>query len=72
VSSDLLAGCLRPLIARAVRTGGGPTALVGWVRQQLTTTPRTDHPSAVSELTARLVQWFLPPGDPFKQTVRDG
>lgn len=70
LSADLLAGCIRPLVSRVVRTGSGPAALVGWVRGQLAGSAGGRPPAALTaELTARLVQWFLPPADPHKRTV---
>jgi hypothetical protein len=66
-----LACNLRPIVARAVRTGCGPRSLVGWVREQRQLDPAVADVHAVtSELTDRLVQWFLPACDPYKHTVR--
>jgi hypothetical protein len=70
VSSELLSGCLRPLVSRVIRTGNGPSALVGWVRSQMTDLkPRYDRIALVGELTNRLVQNFLPISSSLKQTV---
>lgn len=70
-TSDGLTRNLRPIVARVVRTGCGPLSLVGWVREQRQLGPTVADVHAVtSELTDRLVQWFLPACDPFKHTVR--
>ena len=68
---DGLASNLRPIVARVLRTGNGPRSLVGWVREQRLLDPAVaDVHTVTSELTDRLVQWFLPACDPYKHTVR--
>lgn len=71
VTSDRLTEHLGLLIARVVRTGHGPRSLVGWVSAERQKLSSWDRAALTAELTARLVQWFLPAGDPLKRTVRE-
>lgn len=57
---DVLAGHLRVMIARVLRTGRGPEPLVAWVRRQSADLAPGSGDS-VEQLTVRLLALFHPP-----------
>lgn len=59
--TDGLADHLRVVIARVLRTGRGPAALVGWVSGQLASAPASGGRDQADTLADLLLGRLLPP-----------
>jgi len=71
--TDHLTGLVLPMVARAVRTGRGPAALVHWVRQQRAQMPAGEPADRFARsLSEHLVRLLLDPAHPLAETLRDG